>query len=807
MNKEEELKYYQEAYKREKQARKEAEKILEVKALELFQANQALKELNLGLEAKLEDRIKELRLNEERFEEFVRSASDVIYTTTPDGRFSMVNEKALKVTEYDANELLGKHFYDLVDYPSKREMISFYQRQVKNNTASTYFEFRIRTKNGKYVWLGQNVQLLKENGNLIGYQAIARDITDKKEALDLLQQSEEKYRSLLENMKLGILEVSRDGKIVKAYDKFCELTGYSKEELIGQDPNELFLDEPSRKIISEQENNRKFGLASVYEVQMYKKDGSPLWVLISGAPFYDSKGHLEGTMGIHLDITERKKMELDLQKAERQATDSSKAKELFLANMSHEIRTPLNAVIGLSQLLDKTDLNQQQSEYVDTIKESAGNLLSLVNNILDFSKIESGQFELNFEAVNVHELLNNVHQTLSYFAFSKDLDFSFESNLDPKAHYKTDKLRLTQVFLNLLNNAIKFTPSGSVVLSAQIVSTNSLEHNIRFEVSDTGVGIAKNEQQQIFNDFKQASIQDELNAGTGLGLSICKKIVALLGGDLVIESELGKGSKFFFEVPLEIVEADTSQHRIEPRVENWANFKVLLAEDNRVNQFVASGLIESWGATLDICENGLEVLERIKESNYDIILMDIQMPQMDGTECTRHIRQVLKLDIPIIALTANAVKGDKERFLEAGMNEYVSKPFSEFELKSKMNKILGQADNISVKNPESLESLLDTRKLENLSKGNPEFIQRMLSVFVSESAELIVQMENATNTAEISRLAHKIKPSIDYLASQDLRNQVRQIEAEAFVEKPEILSEFIKEWKRLNLEVLSALQR
>lgn len=806
MTSEEELEYYKKALEREKQAKREAEKILEQKARELYEANSSLKELNANLEKNLQARVDELRMNEERIETFVKNASDVIYQTDEKGYFTRVNKKAEDITGYTADELIGKHFLELVDKSDHKRIIAFYKDQVKFKQDSSYFEFRIITKSGRKVWLGQNVQILFDDSKNITFQAIARNITDKVEALDSLRMSEEKYRSLLENMKLGILEVSNDGKIIKANDSFCELTGYKRSELIDRDANELFLNDELKGSMIAQEELRRVGKASVYEMQINKKNGEPVWILISGAPFYDSNGRVEGSIGIHLDITERKKVENELIEAEQRAQESSKAKELFLANMSHEIRTPLNAVIGISQLISNTDLNSLQSRYIETIKKSANNLLSLVNNILDFSKIESGNLDINIEPVNLFELLSNVVETLSYSAQSKGLKLSFENALDKNQYYLSDSSQLTQVCVNLLNNAIKFTDSGFVKLSVEVLSENKKSQLLRISIKDSGPGISEENKQVIFNEFERTKNSSVTNIeGTGLGLSICKKIIDHLDGVLKLDSEVGYGSTFYFDISLKKADniAFLDFAKKQPSID-LSNVSILLAEDNKVNQIVAEGFLNNYGAKLDICENGIEVIEKLKTANYDIVLMDIQMPKMNGIDCTHIIRTELNLEVPIIALTANAVKNDKELFLQAGMNGYISKPYTESNLLSSIQSLLFPETESEGNQKESKTLELD--KIKKLGKGDDGFVTKMLKIFLDESKELINRIENTENPEEISRIAHRVKPSFDYLTNQELRSSVRSIEAKEFINDQDLLLRFIENWKSLLVQVRKELQ-
>lgn len=813
MGEKEDIETYKKALKREKSARKQAEKILEEKAQELFQANSQLKQLNQQLEQNLEERLEELKEKDMLFEEVIAQAQDIFYRADLRGYFTYVNKIAVEITGYTEEELIGKHYSELIVSPEYEEIAWHYSEQIRKRTFSTYLEYQIQTKTGKKIWLGQKVQLIVKGKSVLGFSAFARDITERVNAYFLLRSSEEKYRSLLENMQLGIIEVDLEDSITKVYDSFCELTGYSKSELLGRKPKEFLLDEESLEMLEEQNRLRTQGQSSVYEVKIRKKNGEVAWVLISGAPFTDISGRVRGSIGIHLDITGRKQLELDLEKALDDAEANFKAKELFLANMSHEIRTPLNAVIGMSQLLEKTYLDNEQHNYTEVIRKSSKNLLALVNNVLDFSKMSAGEVKLDFETAYMNEIIHDLKQTFMYQAQIKDLDFIVDHNFTDDDFFMIDKLRLTQVLTNLINNAFKFTNEGYVKLKIQNESVDSNIEEILFEVSDTGKGISKEGQQEIFQEFKQDKEKGATNhGGTGLGLSISSKIVNLFGSELRVKSTLGEGSNFYFKL---IVDRAGKDDFMDENASNlsldWRNVHILLAEDNIVNQFLAKSLIEAWGAKITVCSNGVEVIERLEQREFDIILMDIQMPVMNGIAATEKIRTELNLDIPIIALTANAIKGDDEKFMGFGMNDYLSKPFEENDLKTTITKNL--VGRVKPKTEEQMNGivspdaanndvpLFQIERLNAITNGNQEMNSGLLKLFISESQSQIPQLESIKDPETVSKLAHKIKPSIDHISNEEMSGMIREIESMKEELNEQIIQTFIDNWKTLLQEI------
>jgi CheY-like chemotaxis protein/nitrogen-specific signal transduction histidine kinase len=453
-------------------------------------------------------------------------------------------------------------------------------------------------------------------------------------------------------------------------------------------PADLFLDEESKKIMADHNLKRKEGVSSAYEVPIKTKNGEVKWLIISGAPYFDKAGKLLGTFGLHLDISDRKKMESDLLLAKLKAEELNRVKELFLANVSHEIRTPMNAIIGMTELLKESELNKNQTDYLGAIEKASEGLLALINDVLDFSKIESGEITVIESEFNLYELIDNVKQTLSYKADQNGV--SIEVGIDKKVppYIKGDKAKLNQVLLNLVSNAVKFTKNGSVHILINLIKLKRDKASIEFLVVDEGIGISGEDMASIFENFKQAnpSISREYG-GTGLGLPISQNIVKLLGGEILVKSEIGKGSEFSFEIDFTIIENMKLKEEGKVIVD-FKEAQILVVEDNPVNMLMVSTALKKWNCLMQESSNGLEAIEALKKNQFDLILMDLQMPKMGGIEACEIIRGKMKIDTPIIALTANAIEGDDQKCIDAGMNDYLSKPFKQKDLNVKLNKWL-----------------------------------------------------------------------------------------------------------------------
>jgi len=390
---------------------------------------------------------------------------------------------------------------------------------------------------------------------------------------------------------------------------------------------------------------------------------------------------------------------LDAEMAAAQAHEANTAKSNFLATMSHELRTPMNGVLGLVNLISRTDLTTEQREFIEILRESGNSLMDLLNDILDLSKIEAGRIELEKRDFSVGDLLESTKQLWTHSAVDKGLAFPIENNITDNGLIRGDLYRVRQVINNLLGNAIKFTAEGHVALH---VSANSLDEErveLRFEIHDTGIGISEEQKKIIFQPFTQAdSSKTRHYGGTGLGLAICKNLVELLGGEIGVESTLGKGSIFWFTITADwgeemetkqLLSSETPKPPVPP--EDTRSLRILIAEDNYINQTVISGMLAPLDCQFDIVPNGLEAVAAVTRSTYDVVLMDIQMPEMDGVAATKQIRSLGGAfgQMPIIALTADAMQGDREKYLDAGMTDYVAKPIDQRELLSAISHCAG----------------------------------------------------------------------------------------------------------------------
>jgi signal transduction histidine kinase/CheY-like chemotaxis protein/HPt (histidine-containing phosphotransfer) domain-containing protein len=473
-----------------------------------------------------------------------------------------------------------------------------------------------------------------------------------------------------------------------------------------------------------------------------------------------------------LELT-TKNIELHAQKkiAERAVL----AKDSFLANMSHEIRTPLNAIIGFTDLLAQTKLDLTQRDYIDSVQIAGENLLLIINDILDLSKIESGSLNIDAQPFNLKKTLKHVYNLLKV-KIPADVEFNLFLDADLPETVIGDQGRLNQILVNLTGNALKFTQEGEVTVSVKKVAETEDDYSLKFSVKDTGIGIPENKVNTIFDRFTQAEESTTRRfGGTGLGLNIVKQLIELQNSEIHVKSKPERGSEFFFTITYK--KADHIETESETLLnEKPGKLKILLCEDNALNQKLAKNVIQNFGFELDIAENGQEGINLLSKNKYDLVLMDLQMPVKDGYQTTQYIRNEMDLAIPIIAMTAHSLVGEQERCYDVGMDAYVPKPFKQAMLLETIKSVL----NKDIKHP--VKRKVDLSFLDEMSCGSPEFKQDMIDLFIQKIPNEVAQLEqafNSNNIEDVQKLAHNMRSSFDIFMLEDLSHCLAIIEQEA----------------------------
>jgi len=620
------------------------------------------------------------------------------------------------------------------------------------------------------------------------------------DALEDLRDSEEGFKALAESSPAGIF-ILQDDAFVYANRSATQLTGYPSEELIGVKFWKI-VDPEFQELLASRSKARRQGqdVPTRYEFKIITKDGVARWVDFSaGTTSIAGKPAVVATV---FDISDRMQIEEDLRAARDEAEAAARAKSDFLATMSHEIRTPMNGVIGMTDLLLDTRLDATQLEFAETISDSARSLLTIINDILDFSKIEAGKLLIEHIPYSLDHALTGPCQLMMPRATEKGLSLTRELADDLPASLYGDPARIRQVLTNLLGNAVKFTERGHVQI--RVCRNPDNAQQIRFEVQDTGIGLSQDTLKRLFSPFTQAdSSTTRRHGGTGLGLSISKRIVELMGGEIGVASTLGQGATFWFTLPLEEapsievppLEAEaTSLPSIEKPDSGEALDKgtlVLLVEDNVVNQKIAIHQLNRMGYAVHTVDNGQLAVEATSTLPYGLVLMDCQMPIMDGFEATRQIRKLEQETghhIPIVALTANAMQGDRERCLTAGMDDYLAKPITPHALKRVLDQWLPLSSTLPMPPDPPIEAAINLDRLTEIVGDDMALVREMLVMFAAFMDEVLPRLHLAIHTQDIEatcRVAHELKGSSANIGAGPLAELARSIEIQAKSGRPD----------------------
>ena len=623
----------------------------------------------------------------------LRNMDAVLWAVDLQGKFTFSQGMGLEALGLKAGERVGQDAWEI--FKDDEEAV----QKLRNALAGEagYSEMR----RGE-LWFNVSYHPMRDSkGVIIGVVGVSTDISKQRRLVEDVRLNQEKFEGLFEHARVGIAIASLQGVWTDVNTTFCTMLGYSRSDLMGKTLTEItrtdgLLD--SRPIALQlMDGDESLSLEKRY----VHHSGEELWTHLSISLVRDSLGVPQHFITICQDISAVKKSEAErsaLLIREQAALEASRLKSEFLTHMSHEIRTPLNGVIGMTSLLLDTKLTPLQMNYLENIKMSGDALLTVINDVLDFSKVEANKIDLEDIDFNLHSLADDAQRMLTFAAAQRNLPLQVNLSPDLMVTVRGDPGRMRQVILNLLNNAIKFTHTGSVAFSGQLVSRSDTMVEARFEVTDTGIGIPPAALQRIFEAFSQAdSSTTRRFGGTGLGLSISKRLVELMGGQIGVTAVEGHGSTFWFTLPLRIgvapveVESGVAIRPVDP---SRARTRVLVAEDNAVNQIVAIKQLEKLGYRATAVGNGSEVLDALRDIRYDLILMDCQMPEMDGFQATRTIRSSDSLncrDIVIVAMTANALVGERQKCLDAGMNAYVTKPVQLRELERVLEDCLGKS--------------------------------------------------------------------------------------------------------------------
>ncbi len=857
--------------------------------------------------------------------------NDLVISVSTDGRQVLyANSAAAVIYGRKLSEILGQEnlWMECIHDDDQAPLLA----KIKSIGQERTFEqeFRVVQPDGTIRYLTANFRrIIGADNELVAIGCIAKDVTNRIRAEFKLEESKAIYHSLVESLPINVFRKDRDGRIVFVNNKYCETIGMSRENLIGLTDFDLFEPDLAEKYLKDDRWVLQTGLP-FHDIEAHPDGEGTMYVEVLKAPVTSSGGRRIGIQGMFWDVTDRKKAEIEMEKAKDIAIAASQAKSDFLANVSHEIRTPLNAVIGMTDLLIGSKADDTQREYLTMIQDSGQSLLTLINDILDFSKIESGKLNIDTEWFDLRDRAGDMLRSLAFKAHHKNLDLI--CNIDPEipGPILGDPQRLRQVIVNLVGNSIKFTHTGEIAVDIELMNRSEESVELQFRIQDTGIGIPEDKLSRIFEEFVQGDTSTTRQyGGTGLGLTIASSLVELMGGRLEVSSKLDVGTEFCFSLtfpissnstapvapvefrdirilimarnaanlnslecnikawhmepycvrdveqavklakgmnfssqPIQIVLAESSadsadtrgcnaallaqRMREDPDIETPAfitlinassaklpgeesgyeqqrllqpvkyselknaiarclepatapstgpqleqshlegPFKILLAEDNPVNQKLAVGVLKKHEHDITVVDNGRKAVDALESESFDLVLMDVQMPEMDGIEATKTIRSsvtVVNSSIPIIAMTAHAMPADRQRCLEAGMDEYISKPFKAADLLSLITQLMTsrtteKPSGIGGYESES-NSEIDWNVAFETVGGDRQLLVELIQVFLNEREKMLGDLESGLEQADFERArrsAHSLKGTFSHLGVASLAKMSEAIE-------------------------------
>jgi PAS domain S-box-containing protein len=737
------------------------------------------------------DNMKTLNSRLEQQSQYVRSlieaSLDPLITINSEGKITDMNEALTRITGIPREKITGTFFFDYFTRPETAKGIV--QEVFEKGSISDYLLI-IKHVNGKLTEVLFNGSVYKDaNDKVLGAVVIARE--------KLLS----KYsRTLIEACLDPLITINSEGKITDMNVALSNITGIKREKITGTDFLDYFTDKQKAKEIYEEAFAKGFTVDSPLTIRHV--EGKLIDVLCNGSVYKDERGNVQGIVIVARDITARKKFENELIEAKRNAEhaariaeDAVRAKQQFLSNMSHEIRTPMNAIVGFTKVVLKTDLTEKQREYINAIKISGDALIVLINDILDLAKVDAGKMTFEQIPFNLSASLYAMLHLFETKINEKNLKLIKEYDNSIPEVLMGDPVRLHQIVLNLVSNAIKFTTEGSITVSVHMLEDDAKKVTLEFSVSDTGIGIPENKIDSIFDNFQQATSEtSRIYGGTGLGLAIVKKLVVAQGGDIKVKSKPNVGSTFSFTLSFrktkeKVEKQDSDKGAEQLPAEEKKKGSILVVEDVSLNQLLMKTLLEEFGYEMNIAGNGKIAIEKLKDKNYDLILMDLQMPEMNGFEATEYIRNTMKLDIPIIALTADVTTVDLEKCKKIGMNDYISKPIDDKLLYKKIGKYLNKEseEKPNIMKPEETGAnrsnngkVTNLEFLKQLTKNTPEMITEMIKVYLEETPQLISKMKEGyekKDWEQVRATAHSITPSFSTMGiSQDYTAMAKEIQ-------------------------------
>lgn len=715
-----------------------------------------------------------------------------------EGRIILVNNKGKELLGFEEDEIIGKSLVEDFMKPEDQEQTRLLFEEVLDgrDEESDISRFRLKNVDGKSSILeARNMLIHNKDNQLLGILISGKDITSLVKSQDELQNDLDLYRVLASNIPdINLFLFNKELRFILAEGSEMKNNGFTRKSFEGKlltdissEATKALWEPLFLKALSGKEISTEYKYNNYYYL---------IWVV----PLRDSHNETYAGIAITQNITDDKRIEQKLKRSKENAEKANRAKSEFLARVSHEIRTPLNAILGFTEQLHQTHLNKKQTDYVKIIDKSSEHLLSLINDILILSKIEARQINFEHNPFKVEHTIKYVHNALLVKAREKNLSLTYEIDENLDQVLLGDSFRLRQILMNMVSNAVKFTHSGYVELRCFMVDENDNEVNVRFDIIDTGIGIKSDHLKTIFEQFQQAdSSITKQYGGTGLGLTICKNLIEMQNGNLSVSSQERMGSTFTFIIPYK----KGKETDIIPESmgivdsEKLQNKRVLLVDDDSVNRLLGKTILEKFACQFDIAINGSEAIQKLKQQTYDIVLLDIHMPDISGTDVARFLRFDMKdTTTKMVAVTAAVMKDDIQRYYKAGINDFLVKPFKEIYLFNKMCEVLQIQNKTYPKTREEIilkEALspksYDLSELKRMTGNSKEMINQMIFTFLENSDEAITSFQSHLTKEDwnkVGEVAHKLLPSYRHLEVRKVTSQLTEIKTKTLV-KPDYL--------------------
>jgi len=730
----------------------------------------------------------------------LENTQDGIWSLDENGKLVTINNFAKKnINQLNENKLvIGDDFFRKIHPKLKNKWFPLFKNALTGKSKTEVHEFNFNNQDSFFI--EATASPIKDD-SIRGVTFFAREVTERVIGEQRIKESEQNFRSIFEESDIPIIVESKStSTILDANQAFSDLLGHKISTIINSTFSEYI---PSNqleelKVILKLYQDEKIDVVDTTIINSLNK-GIPVQLSIADIDYNSEPANLIFVQ----DISKRKETEKQLQKAKELAEKSAKFKSQFLANMSHEIRTPLNAMMGFTDLLADTKLSSQQNEYIEIIQNSSQNLLVIINDILDLTKIEAGEMKITSEPFSIRNVIQKTIQLHKHNATSNQLAINHSIDESIPDQLIGSEARITQIINNLISNAIKFTEEGEIKVEAKKLSQDEHTCPCEFNVRDTGIGMTKEELKVVFDNFIQLNKAGKSqHKGTGLGLSIVKQLTHLMGGTIDVKSTKGVGTEFTLQFKFK-TDITQEQELIKKNIhlKDIKQHHLLICEDNLVNQKLISKVLQKLGVSYEIAENGQEGIEKMEQQEFTAILMDLQMPILDGYDTTKKIRETS--NIPIIAMSAHVLEDERKRCYDLGMNGFVSKPFKVEDLKEALSDTISTDSNQS--NPIKLITDLNMPVLEELSEGDVSFIIELFDIYVENTRtdlDSILNSSEANKTAETKRIAHKLKPSLSTFNLNELHQFAEKIE-EAEHLSPNEIDTFINEISK-SLEFISA---